>query len=99
MCCQIFDGKSDIHQCSECRRGRPIDKIRKKKKIFVNFLLDSFGSRGRTAARGSLREFFISCPPLKICVQFIDFPPNFFFEILKTLKVNSEKLHPDLSYY
>ena len=46
---------------SDCRRSRPLDKIRnfEKKKLLVGCLLDPFGGRGWMLTWGPAREFLI----------------------------------------
>ena len=58
MCPQIFDYRS-IAPSSGDFCGSEIFK----NKFLVNGLLDPFRGRGWSVTRGSLRDFFISCPP------------------------------------
>ena len=75
MCPQIFDWMIIAPSSGNFCRRPPLgqacrqDQQFRKKYFLVNGLVDPFCGRGRNSARGSLREFFISCPPyVEACV-------------------------------
>ena len=68
LCCQVFIRSLYRHLAAiftgDRRRGRSLDTIRyfevKKRLLLLGCLVDIFGGRGRTWARGLLRELIIS---------------------------------------
>ena len=65
MCIFLLLGGLQHHLASifanNCRRGKPSDNIRNfEEKKLLRCFVDTFSGRGRTSARGLLREFSIS---------------------------------------